>query len=208
MYHIPHFKARSNSEVLAFMQAHPFVTVVAVNAANQPIVTHIPVCISVQEDGTVNLSGHVMRQQEHTLAMELNNEVMVIFQGAHAYVSAQLYEPQNTASTWNYSAVHARAKVKWMDDEGLLDVLNRLTKQFEPKNSVSLVEHMDPAYVKQHMKAIIGFEMEVYDLQHVFKWSQNKDTATVFRITDALNKGNFIEKQLAAEMLLHHSKHD
>ncbi|MCU0337325.1 MAG: FMN-binding negative transcriptional regulator [Sediminibacterium sp.] len=208
MYHIPHFKAHSNSEVLGFMQAHPFVTIIAVNAANQPIVTHIPVCISFQKDGKVLLSGHVMRQQEHTRAMEMNNDVMVVFQGAHAYVSAQLYEPQNTASTWNYSAVHARAKVKWMDDAGLLQLLDRLTKQFEPKNSVSLVEHMDVAYVKQHMKAIVGLEMEVYDLQHVFKWSQNKDSATVSRITNALSKGNFIEQQLAAEMLLHHSKHD
>ena len=34
---------------------------------------------------------------------------------------------------------------------------------------------MDEAYVKQMMKAIVAFEIEITAVEHVFKLSQNKD---------------------------------
>ena len=188
MYHIPHFKAADDAEVLAFMQAHPFVTLVTVNAESRPVVTQVPVLMD-QKEGQLFITGHIMRKTDHHIALAQNPEAMMVFTGPHTYVSARWYEPNNSASTWNYSSVQASGTIRFLDDADLISLLTRLTSHFEnSQDSPALVQHFPEGYMEQHMKAIIGFEMKVTELNHVFKLSQNKDEATYQRIIDALSK--------------------
>ncbi len=201
MYNIPHFKSHSEGEVLAFMKAHPFVLICGVNALQQPVVTHVPVLIDERE-GKLFLRAHVMRKQEHTLAFEHNPNVLVVFSGAHAYISASWYQPQNVAGTWNYQAVHANGKLRFLGENDLLRVLTDLTDYFEgSENSVAAVKNMDPQYIKNNTKAIVAFEIEITQMQHVFKLSQNKDEITFHNIISHLQNGSWQEKAVAAEML-------
>ena len=85
MYHIPHFKAVDNAEVIAFMKAHPFIILCGISAAGQLVASHIPVLIE-ERDGKLYLLGHSMKKQDHTLAFQHNPSVMAIFSGAHSYV--------------------------------------------------------------------------------------------------------------------------
>jgi len=124
---------------------------------------------------------------------------MAIFNGPHAYISAKHYEPQNTASTWNYSAVHAKGIIRFLGDTELYTMLKNLTAQFEQDpGSPSLMQHMSEDYIQSNMKAIIAFEIEVTQLQHVFKWSQNKPSHIQDNIIQTLAKGT-LEEQLAAK---------
>lgn len=52
----------------------------------------------------------------------------------------------------------------------------------------------------EHIKAIKGFCIEITQLEHVFKYSQNKDEATQYKIKEALIKGSIQEKKLADDM--------
>ena len=61
MYHVPHFKANENAEVMAFMKAHPFVTICGIDKNNLPVATHIPVLI-VERDEKLYLQAHIMRK--------------------------------------------------------------------------------------------------------------------------------------------------
>lgn len=92
MYNVPYFKAKDNSHVFAFMQAHPFITLCGINACNKPVATHIPIII-VQEENMLHLYGHVIKKQDHTAAFENNAHVLAIFTGANAYISATHYTP-------------------------------------------------------------------------------------------------------------------
>jgi transcriptional regulator len=207
MYDIPHFKANENTDVLNFMHQHPFVLICGVDENLKPVATHVPILIEERED-KLFISGHFMRKQDHTIAFEKNNQVLVIFTGSNSYVSATNYEQQNTASTWNYKAVHASGKLKFLNDEKLLELLQNLTKKFE-KNSHSpaLVEKMDSNYLKQHMKAIVAFEIEVEEINHVFKMSQNKEQNTREKIIASLEKdGNYNSIELAMEMKKFYNK--
>jgi transcriptional regulator len=115
--------------------------------------------------------------------------VLAIFSAAHSYVSATNYTEQNTASTWNYQAVHASGTIHFLSDEGLHHLLTKLTERFENNpHSPALVKNMDDAYVKDLMKAIIAFEIEITDIEHVFKLSQNKDKATQNNIIQSLQQ--------------------
>lgn len=200
MYNIPYFKANTDQEVLAFMKAHPFITLCGIDANQQPVATHVPVLFA-ERDGKLFLQAHIMRKQNHTEAFLQNSAVLAIFQGAHTYISATMYQPTNVASTWNYQAVHAAGTIHFLDDAGLHGVLVRLTEHFENNpHSPALVQNMDEAYVSGLMKAIIAFEIEVTDIQHVFKLSQNKDQATNKRIEAHLSKGNAVDQAVADAM--------
>lgn len=186
MYHLKHFKADSDLEVLAFMKAHPFITLCGVDEHNMPVATHLPVLLEERE-GEIFLLAHAMRKQDHTIAFAHNPNVLAIFSGNHSYISASWYETKNVASTWNYKAVHAKGVVKFLDDNGLYDVLVKLTDHFEgTTESPAAVKHMDEKYVADNMKAIVAFEIELTDIQHVFKLSQNRNEADKEKIVDAL----------------------
>lgn len=201
MYHLPHFKANYPNDVFAFMQAHPFITLCGCSPEGWPVATHIPVLIEKRNE-TIFLTGHVMRNQLHTLAYEANNKVLAIFQGPESYVSAAWYSPPAVASTWNYMAVHASGIIRFLDDAELYQLLVRQTRYFEgTANSTVDVEKMPADYVKENMKAIVAFEIEVTQCNHVFKLSQNKDEESFQSVVGHLKTGNATQQALANEML-------
>ena len=186
MYHLKHFKAESYQEVLAFMKAHPFITLCGIDENNMPVATHLPIFLE-ERDGEVILLAHAMRKQSHTIAFSQNPHVLAIFSGEHAYISASWYNNKQVASTWNYKAVHAKGIIKFLDDKGLYDMLEKLTNYFEgTTESPAAVKHMDEKYIADNMKAIVAFEIVLTDIQHVFKVSQNKQEVDKARIAKAL----------------------
>lgn len=200
MYHVPYFKANENAEVIAFMKAHPFVTICGIDKNNLPVATHIPVLI-VERDEKIYLQAHIMRKQDHHLAFENNGNVLVIFQGANAYVSSSWYHNDDRGSTWNYQAVHAKGLLKFLSEKELYDLLSSLTAHFEKDpNSPSQIKNLPDEYMQSNMKAIIALEIEVKDLQHVFKMSQNRNTKSYHNIIDELEQGDLAAKTVAEEM--------
>ena len=200
MYDISYFKAADHAEVIAFMNAHPFVVLCGVNKEGFPVATQVPVLLEVRND-KLFLLGHFMRKQEHTRSFEQHNKCLAIFSGVHSYISASWYTEKNVASTWNYQAVHAKGNIHWMDDHSLYQLLDKLTTHFEGNvNSAASFKKMDEAYIQKNMKAIVGFEIEVTALEHVFKISQNRDKESYSNITAELNKGNEDQQHIAAVM--------
>jgi len=200
MYNIPYFKAENYKEVISFMQAHPFIILCGCDKQGQPVATHIPVLIEEREDKTF-LQAHVMRKQKHTVTFEENPNVLAIFSGAHTYVSASWYENKTVASTWNYQAVHAKGILHWKDETFLKALLTKLTENFEADpGSPSLVSKMDTNYVRDMMKAITAFEIEITALEHVFKLSQNRDEKSYENIIGHLKDGDAEAKTIAETM--------
>lgn len=197
MYSLPHFKAADNTEIIAFMHAHPFITLCGIDENNMPVATHVPVLIE-ERDGKIFLLAHIMRKQQHTSAFAANENVLAIFSGAHTYVSASWYENQRTAGTWNYQAVHAKGKLRFTNEEELWNVLVKLTEKFENNAaSPSLVKDMDEHYVTDLMKAIVAFEIEITEMQHVFKLSQNKTAKTYDNVVAHLSNIDGDAKEIA-----------
>jgi len=200
MYNIPHFKAKDHQEVLDFMQANPFVTICGVDAQGFPVATQVPVLLTIEEDKII-ISGHVMRKQEHTIAFENNNKVLVIFSGPSAFVSANWYTTKNMGSTWNYQSVQAKGSLEIKDEKHLYNLLEKLTLHFEKDaDAPTQVKNLSTEYMEQNMKAIYSFDIIVSDLQHVFKLSQNRDEASKANIHAELSKGDAACKHMAAAM--------
>ena len=200
MYNIPHFKAKDHQEVIDFMHANPFVTICGVDKEGFPVATQVPVLLKIEADKII-ISGHVMRKQDHTNAFELNNNVLVIFSAPSAFVSASWYSIKGVASTWNYQTVHAVGKMEMKGEDHLYDLLSELTAHFEKDpNAPTQVKNLDPDYMQQNMKAIVSFEIEVIELKHVFKLSQNRDDVSHENIKKELSNGTPACKHMAAAM--------
>ena len=199
MYDIPYFKAEHPEEVLAFMRAHPFALICGVDAYKKPVATQVPFLFEQRGD-KLFLQGHFMKKQDHTNAFLLNPNVLIVFTGAHTYVSASWYENKKVASTWNYQSVQVSGALRFQDDSFLKSLLTRLTETFESPDSPSLVQQFDPEYVQRMMQAIIAFEIEVETVRHVFKLSQNRDEQSYANIISNLKGFNADAKEIAMEM--------
>lgn len=201
MYDLPSFKGDNFDEVFDFMLQHPFIFISGVDDDSKPVATQIPVLIKKIE-GKIILQGHMMRKQKHHIAFEKNNQILAAFIGPQSYISATCYTNQKTASTWNYMTVHAHGKMVFKDEFFLRNLLDELTYHFEnDAESVSLYKNLHEEYIAPMLKAIVGFEIEVEQLENVFKLSQNKDKSSYERIISFLeNKSDCESHTLANEM--------
>ncbi len=200
MYNLPYFKESDAAEVLQFMKDYPFVFLTGVNASGKPVATQVPVFID-ERDGKLFLTGHIMRQTDHQQAFEQNNNVLAVFTGPHTYVSATWYT-KAMGSTWNYMSVHAQGTIRFGDKEELIAVLKRLTLHYENGNTASstIFDNLPTDYTESMMKGIVPFEIEITELQHVFKLSQNRDEESYDNIIRQLKQKDDNAKAIAAIM--------
>jgi transcriptional regulator len=200
MYNLPHFKEPDPQVVLDFVKQHPFAMLIGVDAELKPVATQVPVFID-DRNGQLFLTGHIQRKTDHHKAFEQNPNVLAVFTGAHTYVSASWYEDKQVASTWNYMSVHAKGVLRFLSTEELYEVLKRTTHHFENNpHSPSLVEKLSDEYVQNNMKAIIAFEVEVKEINHVFKLSQNRDEKSYDAIIDKLKEQGGDAKEISGIM--------
>lgn len=198
MYKNPHFEEKDIEKVLAFMQAHSFITLIGYSG-DYPVATQIPVKIE-QRAGEIYLIGHVMKKTDHYQAFAVNENVLALFTGAHAYVSASVYVEPAVASTWNYSSVQAKGKIKLLNDHETREVIKELTNRYEdPATSKAAFHHMSEEYIEKNLKAISGFEILVNNIQSVFKLSQNHPSANRANIIDHLAKSEELNDQQVAD---------
>jgi transcriptional regulator len=189
MYDLPYYKEEDPEIVLQFIQEHPFAFLAGCDENQKPVATQVPVFIE-ERKGVYYLTGHIMRQTDHHKAFAKNPEVLVLFTGPHTYVSATWYSNPVQASTWNYMSVHAKGKIKFLDEEDLISVLKKLTRHFENNNSASstIFDNLPSAYKQPLMKAIVAFEIEVESIEHVFKLSQDRDETSYHNIIKKLSE--------------------
>lgn len=201
MYDLPYFKEKDQRVVLDFVRRHPFAMLIGSNGG-VPVATQVPILIEEHGERGLLLRGHIMRNTGHHKAFQQNSEALLVFSGPHTYVSASWYTDPKTASTWNYMSVHARGQIQFLGEPELLSILDELTARFENnKNSPALFRHLAKSYVDSLKHAIIGFEMEVRELENVFKLSQNRDEQSFDNIIRQLNAQGGDAQVIAEEMM-------
>jgi len=201
MYDLPYHKEKSDTVVKQFISKHPFAFIAGCDENNRPVATQIPVFIEERND-KLYMTGHMMRSTDHHKAFFYNPNVLVVFTGNHSYVSATWYNNPHQASTWNYMSVHVKGVMSFLDEEGLEDVLRKTTLHFEngDKQSATVFDNLTEEYKRPLMKAIIAFEIEVSEMDHVFKLSQDRDAKSYETIKEKLTQQDGDSKGVADEM--------
>jgi transcriptional regulator len=201
MYNLPYFKENDPKLVLEFIHQHPFAFMAGCNENSKPVATQIPVFIE-ERKGSLYLYGHMMKQTDHHKAFEKNPQVLCVFTGHSTYVSATWYANPHQASTWNYMSVHIKGKIKFLEEEALIEVLRKTSLHFENGNiqSTTAYDNLPEDYRSRLIKAIVAFEVKVESIDNVFKLSQNKDKESYQHIIENLKGQDGEGKTIAEEM--------
>ena len=103
-----YYREEDRQKLLAFLKQNNFAALVTFDG-EKPIATHIPVEVIETENGWT-IYGHISRAnaQKKTFG---DNEALLIFQGAHTYISARWYTEVDVP-TWDYMIVHVYGKVR------------------------------------------------------------------------------------------------
>lgn len=201
MYNLPYFKENDPQEVLRFIHEHPFAFLTGCDEASKPVATQVPVFME-EKDGRLYLTGHLMRNTDHHKAFVTNPAVLCVFTGPHSYVSATWYTDPHQASTWNYMSVHVKGSMRFLDEERLVAVLKKTSLHFEGNNpeSTTVYDNLPEAYRSPLLKAIVAFEVEVTEIDTVFKLSQNKDKESYHNVMQHLSGMDSDASAVADEM--------
>ncbi|MBO0615117.1 FMN-binding negative transcriptional regulator [Thiothrix fructosivorans] len=199
MYLPKHFEEHDQTEILRFIEAHAFGTLVTVDAG-VPFASHIPFLLEQGE--TLMLSGHLAKANPQWQHLAANSQVLAMFQGAHAYVSPTWYEGAGVP-TWNYTAVHVYGKVRVIHDaDWLREKVERLSAQYEGSSETAWL----PSYPAKMLEAIVGFEITIESLQAKYKLSQNRSAADQRNVMQALDASEGENERGVAALMAKYQK--
>ena len=202
MYNYPHYKEQDREKIVEFMTSHPFITLIGCDSSGRIEATQIPVLIE-EKGGKLFIRGHMAKKSDHHRAFEENSNALALFTGAHTYVSGTWYSGNpHQASTWNYISIHARGQVKFLDENSIIELLKKLSLDFENGNlqSSTIYDNLPVEYREKLIKAIVAFEIEVTELDNVYKLSQNRDEKSYDNIVQQLKQQEGDAKEIGELM--------
>jgi len=164
------YREEDREKILEFLKQNNFPALVT-HDGEKPIATHLPVEVVEAEDGALIILGHMSRANPQWKSFG-KQEVLLIFQGAHTYISPRWYDHVNVP-TWNYVMVHLYGKVRLVEGDQLYSLMGRLVQKHEVQTSYNL-ESLPDDFVKKEMKGIVGFAVDVTRVDAGYKLSQNR----------------------------------
>lgn len=200
MYKLPYFTEEDPEKVIRFMKENSFAVITGFGE-EYPVASHLPLEIIIKEDGKIFFTGHLMKNSDHYKSFEKNENILVVFNGPHTFVSASWYTKPDVASTWNYISVHAKGKIKFTDEAGTYKAIHAITNKYEGIETAASFDKLPEEYVARLIKGIVGFEIEVISIGNVFKLSQNHNEETRKSIISHLKeRGDKDSNAIAGEM--------
>jgi transcriptional regulator len=153
-------------------------------ADGAPFATHLPFLLDAERNV---LRGHVARANPQWRALDGTEEVLAMFLGPHAYVSASWYEGNEHVPTWNYVAVHAYGMPRLLDQAATRVLVGDLVTAHESALSPPWKLERAPAeLVAELLDYIVGFEIAISRLEGKLKLSQNREPGDQERVQKRL----------------------
>ncbi|MED1948382.1 MULTISPECIES: FMN-binding negative transcriptional regulator [Brevibacillus] len=186
--YIPKLYRMEHDEAVQTMKANPFALLITVDE-HRPLATHIPLEIR-EEEGKIYATGHIAYGNLQKKTLDNNRDVLLIFQGPHAYISSSWYESEQVP-TWDYLAVHAYGTARILTKDEMKSALDSMLKHYEShRENGRLWDTFDPELLEREMKGIVGFEIEITSIQGAAKMSQNRNNTDYQSIVAKLEKSN------------------
>ena len=201
MYNIPYHKEKDEHVVREFIAEHPFAFLTGCDEENRPIATQLPLFIE-NRNGKEVLRGHIMKGNDHHKAFLKNENVLAVFTGKHTYVSGTWYTNPHSPSTWNYMSVHVKGKIKFVSRDELEEILRSVSMHFEDQDpdSPTVYDNLPAPFKKRALEMISGFEIEITEIDTVFKLSQDRDEESYQNIIEKLKSQDDDGRTIAREM--------
>jgi len=195
--HNPHHFVDDPEVVRRLIRENPWGVLVSFHA-ELLVASHYPVLLD-EDCAGLAVFTHVGRPDEKLHGFG-NQEVMLIVQGVHGYISPSWYASGATrAPTWNFAAAHCYGVPQVLDEETNLKTLARLVEHFESHVEDPML--LDLEWGAPVAKGTVGIRLPITRFQCKVKMSQDKDPETQQRVLQALRApGAYHNPRLADEM--------
>ena len=154
--------------------------------------SHVPMLIDAKAGPHGTLKGHIARANPQWQQAAAGADALAIFLGPQTYISPAWYvtkqETGKVVPTWNYVAIHAYGKPRFIEDaEWLRALVTELTETHErPRADPWAVTDAPADFVDGMLRAIVGFELRIERLEGKWKMSQNRPPKDRARVLEGL----------------------
>ena len=198
MYQPPHFKSDDRAVAARLICENPFASLISVDDAGLPFVTHLPLHLE-DRNGEFVLLGHCAKPNPHWRFLRQRPTAVVTFLGPHAFQSPKIYPDLARVPSWNYLAVHCTVAATLVEDPAAKDsLLKKLIGDHEPPYAEQW-RGLGEEFAHKMLAGIVGFELKVVDLQCKLKLNQHRPESHA-ALRAGYAKGNDDERELARWM--------
>lgn len=169
MYIPKHFQVTDEELIYDFIEKYSFATLFSQHNG-EPYATHLPLTLNKSENV---LYGHFARQNEQWKDIE-NQQVLVVFQGPHCYISPSWYETSKAVPTWNYVSIHLYGKMEIVENPNVVfNSLDDMVNKYERADSSYNLKEVDSKFIEGMNKGIVAFKVNITKIEAKAKLSQN-----------------------------------
>ena len=191
MYVPDFFSESDNKKIAQLIQTYPFANLITQSDAGMEA-NSLPFLLHTSDECWI-LKGHIARANVLWQQPALASSCLVIFQGPQHYISPAWYPDKDTSGgkvvpTWNYASVHLRGQLSFIHDTvWLQQQVAELTQIHEQRvqQNWSLNDAPD-TYIQKMLKAIVGIEIRITQIQGKWKVSQNRSKSDKLAVASAL----------------------
>jgi transcriptional regulator len=197
MRHNPAYATTDPDAVRELVRENPWAMIVS-DGAGGLVASHFPFLLDEEAEGLAVLT-HLGRPDDELHGLGAN-EVLVIVQGRHGYVSPSWYGPgASRAPTWNFSVAHLYGVPEVLGEDENLATLTRLVERFE--RPVEEPMYLDQDWGRRIAKGTVGLRIPVSRFVCKRKLSQDKDDVSRRQVIERLRgAGPYRHPELAEEM--------
>ena len=200
MYIPEHFKETNSERISALIEGNFFGMLVTA-PEGVPFVSHLPFIFDHAAGSKGKLLCHMARANPQWQHFSSCGEVLVVFQGPHAYVSPSWYSSPGVP-TWNYAVVQLRGKPHLIESESELETLvERLTYLYESHMPSPWKPNLAGERRTRLLNMIVGCEIEVTDIQAKFKLSQNRPPEDQQSVVEMLSQSSNQTEAAVAKLM-------
>jgi len=193
--YIPKSFAETDAAILYdFMRANNFAALITRHEGHI-VASHLPFMVDT-ERGV--LKAHLARANDQWKSFD-GSETLIIFQGAHAYISPTWYATHPSVPTWNYTAVHVYGVPQIIEDHATMRaMLRELVANHEHGRIPEWTMDLPEDYLQTMMKSIVVFEIPIDRIEGKFKLSQNRSEVDQASVIEHLSNSAYpLEVQTA-----------
>ncbi len=198
MYQPKQFNSKDRNHALDIIRAQPLASLISVDDDGSPYVSHLPLHLEERGGGLV-LWGHCAKPNAHWKYLQARPQAVVTFLGPNAYLSPQIYPDLARVPSWNYVAVHCTVQARLIEDAESKDaLLKKLIGDHEPAYKQQWID-LGVEYQHKMLAGIVGFELQVLDLQCKIKINQHRPESHA-KLHEMYANGSDDERSLAEWM--------
>ena len=189
MYTPSSFKETDPNILFEFVEKYNFGLLFSQHTGS-PMVTHLPFLVDPNRGKKGVLSAHFARANKHWKHINDSDELLIVFQGPHTYISPSWYVNRGDVPTWNYATVHIRGTATVIHEEELLHKMATKLTHFHENQTESdwKLSEVSKKEYQAELKAIVGIEIEISQMEGKFKYNQNKPVEDQLKVIKNLDK--------------------